>query len=500
MRGMDAGLDGPTGVPVPTNLAAHVGVPLGRPVTVVVVGAGARGGAYAELVASVATPARVVAVAEPRDEVRTAVAQRHAIPTDRSLSDWRELVDRPRLADLAIIATQDHDHVGPAAALARLGYDLLIEKPLAPDEAGIAAIREAVEEAGVTAAVCHVLRYTPHTRAVRALLAEGAIGDLVSVQHLEPIGWYHFAHSFVRGNWRREDQASSLLLAKSCHDLDWLCDIIDRPIEQVASFGSLTHFRREAAPTGAGQRCNACDIEPDCPYSAVRLYHLGAEWVAAGGADQELPAASTDAELGQPVAGGDGRDGRRSDATITLQHPDRHRVSPSTAAYFARIAVGGVDPTHESVDHALATGPYGRCVYDCDNDVVDHQVVALAFQGGVTVDFQLTAFTPLEGRRSRLFGTHGQVVSDGRWLEVTDFRSGTTRTLDTLPAVTSTSSADAGHGGGDAGLIEGVLRALWSGRPDTIRSDLGSSLVSHRIAFAAERSRRNGTVERVVTE
>ncbi|HKJ56174.1 MAG TPA: Gfo/Idh/MocA family oxidoreductase [Nitriliruptoraceae bacterium] len=480
------------------NLRDHPGEPLDRPVTVVVVGAGARGGAYAELVASVATPARVVAVVEPRDEVRTAVARRHAIPSHRRLSDWRELVDRPRLADLAIIATQDHDHVGPAVALARLGYDLLIEKPLAPDEAGIAAIREAVAEAGVTAAVCHVLRYTPHTRAVRALLAEGAIGDLVSVQHLEPIGWYHFAHSFVRGNWRREDQASSLLLAKSCHDLDWLCDIIDRPIEQVVSFGNLTHFRREAAPNDAGQRCDTCEIEPDCPYSAVRLYHLGAQW-ASGSGDHEVPVAATDADLGRLAAEVDGRHGRQPDANVDLKHPDRHQVSPSTAAYFARIAVGGVDPTHELVEDALATGPYGRCVYDCDNDVVDHQVVALAFRGGVTVDFQLTAFTPLEGRRSRLFGTHGQVVSDGRWLEVTDFRSGTTRTLDTLPAASST-SADAGHGGGDAGLIEGVLQALWSGRPDTIRSDLGSSLVSHRIAFAAERSRRNGTVERVVPE
>ncbi len=447
------------GLPTPANLAAHPGRPLDRPVTVAVVGAGARGMAYADLVERAATPARVVAVAEPRDPVRAALAEQHGIPPQRTFASWQELAEVPRLADLAIVATQDHDHVGPAVTLAGLGYDLLLEKPLAPDMDGVQAIVDAVTAAGVTAAVCHVLRYTPHTAALHGLLDDDAIGTLVSIQHLEPIGWYHFAHSFVRGPWRREDQAAPLLLAKSCHDLDWLCDIVDAPVSRVSSFGSLSHFRPQGAPDGAAARCIDCEVEPDCPYSAVRLYRLGLEW-----------------------------DGLRRD-------PDGTDISAATAAYFARSAVGGVEPTSELVQEALVEGPWGRCVYDCDNDVVDHQVVAMEFEGGVTVDFQLTAFTPLEGRRTRLFGTHGQIASDGRHLDVTDFRTGQTRTIDTLGGLGA--SADAGHGGGDAGLVDAMLTALHSGDPGSIRSGIHDSVVSHSIAFAAERARRRGTVESV---
>lgn len=465
-------------LPPPTNLRAHPGIALDRPVTVALIGAGARGAAYGDLVDRVSRPGRVVAVAEPRDDVRAAAVARHGIPPERTFTTWQEMVAQPRLSDLAIVATQDHDHVAPAVALAGRGYDLLLEKPLAPDEAGVTAILEAVERAGVTAAVCHVLRYTPHTTAVRGLLADGAIGSLMSIQHLEPIGWYHFAHSFVRGNWRREDESSPLLLAKSVHDLDWLCDVVDRPIQRVSSFGSLTHFRAESAPDGAGERCIDCEVEPDCPYSATRLYHLGARWAQEQRADDEATA--------EPSGSG------ASDAPSHLAT----EVAPSTAAYFARVAVGGVEPTAELVEEALAHGPYGRCVYACDNDVVDHQVVAMEFEGGVTVDFQLTAFTPLEGRRTRLFGSHGQIVSDGQQLFTTDFRTGRTVVNDACDVA---ASADAGHGGGDAGLVDGVVTALWTGDQTTIRSGLADSVVSHRIAFAAERARRAGTVERVVT-
>lgn len=445
------------GLPTPTNLVAHPGVRLRRPVTVAVVGAGARGAAYAELVARSPVPAQVVAVAEPRAHVRAAVAARHDVVPARTFASWQDLVAVPRMADLAIVATQDRDHVDPTVALAGLGYDLLLEKPLAPDMAGVRAIVDAVTGAGVTAAVCHVLRYTRHTAALERLLGDGTIGRLMSIQHLEPIGWYHFAHSFVRGAWRREDTAAPLLLAKSCHDLDWLAHVVGSPITRVSSFGSLGHFRPDGAPEGAADRCIDCRVEPDCPYSAVRLYRRGLEW-----------------------------DGVSRD-------PDTTDITPAAAAYFTRIAVGGREPTPQLVEEALAHGPWGRCVYDCDNDVVDHQVVAMEFEGGVTVDFQLSAFTPLQDRQTRLFGTHGQVVTDGRALIVTDFRTGQTRTVDTLARAAA--SADAGHGGGDAGLVDAMLTALRDGDATPIRSDIHDSVVSHRIAFAAERARRRGTVE-----
>lgn len=426
------------------NLREHVGVPLDRRLRVVVVGAGARGAAYGDLVAASDVPAEVVAVAEPRPAVRADVVRRWGLADDGVFATWADLVAGPRRADVAIVATQDGDHRAAVEALAAAGYDLLVEKPLAPTAADVEAMRAAVDAAGVTVAVCHVMRHTAYTAALDAVLAAGTIGRIHAVQHLEPIGWEHFAHSFVRGNWRRRDQSSFLLLAKSCHDLDWLCHLLPTPPVRVSSFGSRGHFRADQQPDGAADRCVDCDVEPDCPYSAARLYRRG------------------------------------------LDDPD------GTAGYFTRVAVGGVDPTPDAVEEVLRTGPWGRCVYTSDNDVVDHQVVSFECADGATVAFTLAAFTPLEGRRTRIFASHGQVVGDGRHLEVHDFRTDTVTTHDTH--VSAGASAAQGHGGGDRGLVEAVLGGLHAGDPGRIRTGLDDSLVSHRLAFAADRARRTGRV------
>ncbi|HEV7965038.1 MAG TPA: Gfo/Idh/MocA family oxidoreductase, partial [Actinoplanes sp.] len=167
-------------------------------VTLAIVGAGNRGRQYASL--AVATGrARVVAIAEPSAARRDAMAAEYGVPADAVFDDWAALAAAPRLADAVVVATQDRAHVGPAVALAEAGYHILLEKPIAPSEQESLAIVGAAERAGVQLAVCHVLRYTPLTRRIRALLDGGRVGELVSIQHLEPIGWWHFAHSYVRG-------------------------------------------------------------------------------------------------------------------------------------------------------------------------------------------------------------------------------------------------------------------------------------------------------------
>lgn len=428
---------------MPVNLAGHLGEPLRRPVRLAVVGAGARGSAYAELAARRPDRAAIVAVAEPSAPRREAFAARHGLGRD-VYADWRELARRPRLADAVIVATQDADHQGPVEAFAALGYDLLLEKPMAPAEEGCEAIAVAVRGAGVAAVVCHVMRYTPYTRRLVELVRAGTIGEIVSVQHLEPIGFYHFAHSYVRGNWRRSDESSSLLLAKSCHDIDWLGHVIGRPVRRVSSFGSRSHFRPERRPDGAAERCLECPVEPRCAYSAPRMYLAG------------------------------------------LREPG------SSKEYFARVAAGQPAVlTEEGVLASLADGPYGRCVYACDNDVVDHQVVNLEYEGGATASFTLTAFTPKEDRRTRIFGTAGQLAGDGRTIEHYDFDTERTEVIDTGRA--------AGHGGGDAGLITAFVDALHGGRPELIVSGVEESLASHRVVFAAERARLRGTVETLVS-
>jgi predicted dehydrogenase len=422
-------------------VSGDLAAPLDRPLTIAVLGAGARGAAYAELAARRPGEAKIVAVAEPAEHVRAAIAARHGIEADLCFDDWRALLHRPRLADAAIIAIQDAEHKDAAVALADLGYQLLLEKPMATTEDDCEQIAEAARRNGTALAVSHVMRYTPYTVALKKLLSEGVLGDIVSMEHLEPIGYYHFAHSFVRGNWRRSDTSTFLLMSKSCHDLDWISYIVGQPVRRVSSFGSRSHFRPESAPEGSTDRCVTCPLEPACAYSAKRMYLDG---LRKGGTKQ----------------------------------------------YFTKVMSAG-ELTEEAVAAALAEGPYGRCVYHCDNDVVDHQVVSLEFDGGTTASFTLAAFTPLENRRTKIFGTRGQLTGDGRHIEVYDFLSERTTVIDTSR---DGSSAAEGHAGGDEALLYAFVDALHGGRPELIVSGIEASLDSHRIVFAAERARRAGRV------
>jgi predicted dehydrogenase len=413
------------------------------PVSLVVIGAGQRGTGYARWALSHPDRAVVVGVAEPREVRRERLAAEHGIAAQGVAADWRQLADRGRLADAVLICTQDRMHAEPAAAFAALGYHILLEKPMAPDEASCRRIVAAVESAGVMLAVGHVMRYTPYTRAVKEIVEGGQLGDIMSIQHLEPLGFWHQAHSYVRGNWRRADLATSMLMAKSCHDLDWLQYILGRAPLRVSSFGSLTHFTAANRPAGAADRCLACSVEASCPYSAPRLYR--------GLLDQ-----------------------------------GKHRWP---------LSVVIEDFSAAALDEALRDGPYGRCVYACDNDVVDHQVVALEFPGATTATFTMTAFSEAADRHTRLFGTRAELTGDGRTIRVYDFLARAERLI--TPSPVGEFTAVGGHGGGDGGLMDAFTAAVATGNPDLIRSGPRESLASHLAVFAAERARLNGTVETI---
>jgi len=405
-----------------------------RPVTMIVIGAGGRGRAYASYAAGHPDRARVVGVAEPRDYYRDLVASKHSVPAENVFADWRDAAARPRFADAVLICTQDAMHAAPAIAFAQKGYHMLLEKPMAPTEADCRRIVAAVKRSPAIFAVCHVLRYTEYSRRIRHLLQSGAIGAVVSIQHLEPVGYWHQAHSYVRGNWRKEAESSPMLLAKSCHDLDWLRHLMGRRCTRVSSFGSLFHFRSENKPQGASDRCLDCAVEPQCPYSAKRFY------------------------LGMVQRG-------------QLRWP---------------VDVLTPDLTVEGVTEALRTGPYGRCVYACDNDVVDNQVVNMEFEGGRTASFTMTAFTPSGGRMTRIFGTRGYLSGTWDRLEHFDFLTNKTRVIDV--------EARSGHGGGDEGIMNAFTRAVAENDPSHILSGPDETLETHLMVFAAERSRREGRV------
>ncbi len=413
-----------------------------EPVKLLVIGGGGRGSGYANFVTKHPDLGKVVGLAEPRDEYRDVLVKSCGIAPENVFTDWRQAARREKFADAVIISTCDALHADPAVAFAEKGYAMLLEKPMAPDEAASRRIVQAVKDNGVLFAVCHVMRYTDYTQTLKGLLDSGVIGEIVSVQHLEPVGWWHQAHSFVRGNWGNEGTSSSMLLAKSCHDLDWLRYIMGVPCKRVSSFGSLYHFRKECQPAGASDRCLDCGVEPDCPYSARKIY------------------------LGRLAKG--------------------HTGWP--------VDVLTYDVTVEGVTEALRSGPYGRCVYACDNDVVDHQVVNMEFDGGRSATFTMTAFSDVGGRKTRIFGTRGQIEGDGSKIEHFDFLTQATEVIDTK---TTGSTITSGHGGGDSRLMESFLDAVAGNDPTKILSGPDETLESHLMVFAAERARRDGTVVEV---
>jgi predicted dehydrogenase len=411
-------------------------------VSLIVVGAGDRGTRHAGFALRHPDRAQVVAVAEPRQFRRERLTAAHGLRACDAVTDWRELAARGRIADAALICTQDRDHLEPALAFAAQGYHILLEKPMALDEASCRAIVDVVERAGVVLAVGHVLRYTPYTRALKKLLDSGRIGEIVSVQHLEPVGHWHQAHSFVRGNWRRANESTTMLMAKSCHDLDWLQYLVGEPPVRVSSFGRLSHFTPGNRPNGAADRCTDCPdgVRSACAFDAVRFY-------------------------GRRLAEGD---------------------------HGWPLSVVVEEPTEQELDRALRTGPYGRCVYACDNDVVDHQVVAMEFAGGATGTFTMTGFSEAGDRRTQIFGTRGEIRGDGATLRVHDFLTGATEIIRTDP--TGEMSAASGHCGGDEGLMDAFVDAVAAGDPSRVRSGARESLLSHLAVLAAERARVEGTV------
>jgi predicted dehydrogenase len=410
-----------------------------KPVTLVIVGAGSRGTTYANFALGHPEKAKVVGVAEPRKAYRNRIVEEHDLESDYVFTDWRQAADRARFADAVVIATQDQMHVEPAETFADLGYHILLEKPMAPDVQGCRRIVAAVKRNDILFSVCHVLRYTHYTQKLKELLEAGMIGDIVGLQRLEPVGFWHQAHSYVRGNWRREDESSFMLLTKSCHDIDWIRYVMDAPCQAISSFGSLKHFCEEDKPEGAASRCIDCPIEPSCPYSAKRIYL----------------AALDRGYTGWPL----------------------NVLTP--------------EPTRDTVLAALREGPYGRCVYESDNDVVDHQVVTMDFQGKRTASFTMMAFTEMRHRETRIFGTRGELYGDGSVIEHYDFLTDQKERIDT-------SAPDAsilgGHGGGDYGLMSHFVKAVAEDDPNWILSGIDETLESHLMVFAAERARREGRV------
>jgi predicted dehydrogenase len=385
----------------------------GKTITAIVIGAGSRGwGAYSSYGIKYPEELQVVGVAEPIPYRRERMAKAFNIPEDKQFVTWEHVFEVPKFADALIITTPDDLHYGPAMAGLALGYDMILEKVIAQTWRECNDILQLAEKKDAIVAVCHVLRYNAYFQKLKEVVDAGAIGELVSVQHLEPVERIHMSHSFVRGNWGNSKKSNPMILSKSCHDTDILRWIINKPCTRVSSFGSLTLFREENAPAGSTDRCTGgCAVERECPYSAIKLYMEQRGWLA----------------------------------HLTLE-----------------------EVNDKTIMRELKNGPYGRCVYRCDNDVVDHQISNFEFEDGITAAFSMEALTHYGGRRTRIFGTEGDIIGDEHSLTVTNAISGKQEVWDARKALES----DSGHGGGDHGLVHDFVQAVRAGDASLLTSTI----------------------------
>jgi predicted dehydrogenase len=411
-----------------------------KQVRIAIIGAGQRGKGYANYVEHNPYEARIVAIAELKQARREQFCQNHHLTAEQSFISWQEMLAAPVEADAVLVCTQDRQHFEPAMAALDAGYHVLLEKPMSPDPVECVLLGQRAREVERVFSICHVLRYTTFFSALKRLLDEGAIGRLISIQHNENVAFWHYAHSYVRGNWRNSRESSPMILAKSCHDMDILLWLANADCVRLSSFGSLSYFTAANAPEGAPMRClDGCPVAHSCAYYAPRFYLTG--------------------ETGWPAS------------------------------------VISTDTSMPAMLKALEEGPYGRCVYHCDNDVVDHQVVNFEFANGVTAVFTMCAFTNDVSRTIKLMGTKGEIQGIvNRYtnrIEISEFLTGKHEVI-TLPS----EGGPQGHGGGDFGIMRDFISLVQRDGRERGRTSAATSVQSHLMAFAAEESR---LTDRVVT-
>jgi len=405
-------------------------------VKLALVGAGQRGMIYAEYAYN-SNRAEIIAVIEPNDERRAIAAEKFKIPIERQFTSVNDFYKLGKICDAIIIASMDRDHYEHTIQALELSYHILLEKPISPSPEECLKIQNMANKNGCKVIVCHVLRYTNFFSTIKDIIDSKELGKVISIQHNENIGNYHMAHSFVRGNWRRSDLSSPLIMQKSCHDMDILAWLVDSEAKRITSYGSLQYFKKENAPENSSDRCFTCQAATECRFDARKSY--------------------------LPVAG-------NWPATLVTQ-----------------------DQTEEGLLKALETSPYGRCVYRCDNDVCDNQVVLIEFKNNVTVSFNLSGFTNRMCRTIKIMCENGEIRGDDsiNTIEVTHFASNAVDAYE--QKVIHTGNVSCGHGGGDIGLLIEFLDLIENGAGKS-RSSINKSVESHIMAYAAEQSRISGQV------
>ena len=399
------------------------------PVSIVAIGAGNRTNKYLEYIRQNPDKIQLVGVVELNDIRRQYVAKKFGLDTSQCYVDYHDFFKASVDVDAVMICTPEDMHFEPCMMAIDAGYHVLLEKPIAQTLEECLKIGEAAREKNILISVCHVLRCHPYFMKIKEIVSSGELGEIVSISHRTSVGVDRSTHSFVRGIWRQEAATNPMLMSKCCHDIDFLLWLAETRCKKLTSFGSLRWFKEKNAPKGAAKRCVDCKVERTCPFSAIDLYRDRRDWIA----NFDVP------------------QGKSIDEVIECQ---------------------------------LKEGLYGRCVYHCDNDVVDHQIVSMEMENEVTINFSMDVFTLEDHRETHISLTEGEIDGDETRLRIRRFRGAQETVYDFSDVVDMPF-----HAGADLNIVADFVDAILSDKRDVVTS-IGRSVESHRICFEAERSRK----------
>ncbi|WP_294911428.1 Gfo/Idh/MocA family oxidoreductase [uncultured Eubacterium sp.] len=425
-----------------------------RPITAIIVGAGHRSFVYSELAKTNPEMLKIVGVADPNPIRRKKAMDYFGFKEDMCFENAEELAKKGKLADTVINGTMDEQHLETAVPLLNAGYDMLLEKPFAPNEEEMRQIVNCAKKNNSKVMICHVLRYTPFYYAIKERIVNGEIGEIINIQTTEHVSYHHLSTSYIRGKWANSDKChTSMLLAKCCHDLDiimWMMS--ETKPKQISSFGGKFQFKPENAPKEAGTICmKDCPLVDTCVYSTKRLY---------------------------------------------IDHPDRW-------AFYVWDALEG--KKNISIEDKIALmksdSPYARCIYKCDNNVVDHQSVLINFESGATGTHNMVGGSAEPRREIHIIGTKGEIFGN---FEESKF---TVLKIDPSPDAHNEEcdveevdlrvtgdmvGAYGGHGGGDERLAADFVKFIRGEKPSLACTSIFDSVAGHLSVYLADKSRENG--------
>ena len=400
-----------------------------KQVSIVAIGAGNRTNKYLEYVKQHPDKAKLVGVVELNEIRRNKIAEKFCLEPSACFTDYHDFFRSSLKVDAVMICTPENMHYEPCMMAIEAGYHVLLEKPIAQTLEECIAIGEAARRKNVIVTVCHVLRYHPYFIKLKELACSGELGNIISINHRTAVGVDRAAHSFVRGPWRKESETNPMLISKCCHDIDFLLWLTKTRCRKLTSFGSLRWFKSTNAPEGSAHRCIDCQVESQCPFSAVDLYRIRRDWIA-----------NFDVPQGKNI--------------------------------------------DEVIEEELEQGLYGRCIYHCDNDVVDHQIVSMEMESEVTINFSMDIFTLEDHRATQICLTEGEIEGDETQIKVRRFRGGEETIYDF-----SDIKHKPFHAGADLDLMADFIEAIQT-EGKYLRTSIDLSVESHRICFEAERSRK----------